>query len=75
MVKTEAERIDEHVKLSSYFRKHYEVDDPDLWQVQCLRCKCIFAVDWRWFKYKYSECGELAEIGCPYCHKVFLSCN
>ena len=78
MIRTQAERIDEHLRLSKYFRKHYEVDTPHLSKVTCPNPYCggIFSADYRWFKYvsKEDQARSFAVIHCPYCGKTFREC-
>lgn len=75
MIKTQAERVDEHLQHSKYFRKHYEVETPYLTEVTCPYAYCggIFTADYRWFKYKSvaDGSGSYAIIHCPYCGKKF----
>jgi len=61
MAKPESER-----PRSKYFTKHYVVEEADLTEIGCMRCKCIFAVDYKWLKYE----GDYAIIPCPYCGAV-----
>ena len=53
MIKTQAERVDEHFQRSKYFRKHYIVETPILFEHTCPYPYCggIFMADDRWFKY------------------------
>lgn len=78
MLKTQAERVDERVQNSKYFRKHYEVDTPHLFDFTCPDPYCggIFTADYRWFKYVRvkDQAREFAEIHCPYCGKIFRRC-
>lgn len=73
MTKDREDHIDRSLRLSKYFRKHYTVEEADLYDFECPYCHCIFSADWKWFKCTYRADTEFAEIGCPYCHKVFRS--
>ena len=73
-IQTQAEQVEERMKLSKYFRKHYIIEDANLFETACLRCGCIFSVDYKWFKYEYRDDGDFAIIHCPYCGKVFKEC-
>lgn len=70
MIKTEAERLDEQLARSKYFRKHYDVEAPDLWEFRCRQCDNIFAADFRWFKYESDDYGDFAVVHCPYCGRI-----
>lgn len=75
MIKTQAERVDEHYQRSKYFRKHYSVEAPILFEHTCPYPYCggIFTADDRWFKYVTMQdgSGTFSIIHCPYCGKTF----
>lgn len=76
MIKTQAERVDEHFQRSKYFRKHYIVETPMLFEHTCPYpyCRGIFTADDCWFKYWSAPdgSGTYAEIHCPYCGRKFM---
>lgn len=78
MIKTQAERADEHMRNSAYFCKHYEVETPHLSDITCHNPYCggIFSADYRWFKYVQfkDQARDYAVIHCPYCGNVFKEC-
>ena len=76
MIKTQADLVDKHIQHSKYFRKHYEVDTPHLFEITCPYTCCggIFSADYRWFKYESRDNDDFAVIYCPYCGRKFKEC-
>ena len=61
---------------SKYFKKHFEILEPELHEVQCLNNDCgyVFAIDDRWTQYvAIDNDPDFQKIFCPYCGKA--SCH
>lgn len=63
--------VENSLKYSKYFRKHYDVQDYNPTTCQCPYCKGWFEADDSWFKYEVTNEVDYAVIFCPYCGKRF----
>lgn len=64
----EIRKMNEPQHVSKYFEKHYQVEEADLDERQCGRCKKIFAIDYKWLDYfTKDEDPDWASCICPYC--------
>jgi len=58
-------------RTSKYFKKHYQVEEADLYEKQCGHCKKIFAIDYKWLEGFTMDCDpDWVRCTCPYCGKL-----
>lgn len=60
--------------ISKYWKKHYVVEEANLYEFACSHCKGTFAADWKLFRYVERDDGSFAKVHCPYCGTLNLRC-